>query len=625
MKNKKQLLFLLVAAVVAVCILAWLTYRYVPWHKIIKVPTSNEAAFVRSTTLNTTAPNALYFDFEVAPGQDTPHGIYEGIAHSGKCSAKAFGKNSFSVSVVRSAGEIGLSNLNGVAMSAWVYVMPTGNEVNGSLVFAVNNSVGVNICWKGVHFNGPMIPQEKWTKISAYFDLSDVRLRTDDQVQLYFWNNSNTELLVDDFYFVFGAPRDRIGDSALVDMTRAIPPIAGFNTPPFPVNWLQKEEIRNGDKVFLLMHGESGSGEIGPADRVLSGHFITPGEGTESMLVISPDGKPGLFHYCPEIRSFIQIPLDCPENLSGLLTGSALATGRFFPSGYDQFLVAGPEGFALFEITKTGAPCRSGNAIGAGLKLVWSSGKPGLHGIIPREGTPPVCGDLNGDRLTELLLTDREGSWKLLRFIPDRNSGGGWTPLATGEEYPVREWNQGLAVCRITAGKYLSRFNRDVLLTTLRNKKSGKSGYSLLCYDDAGRKFLPPHKERYGNEGVTIGLDTLKPGDQIFGGISGRNAESILRYNRDWRFDLKEIRFNDTTFCILSNLDFSGFTGDRNPKFYEILTLHTGNWIDPGITSVLVIARNCHDPGYRGGPCTAYEEVPELPSTLQVYSLNRQK
>jgi len=625
MKKRKKLLYLTSTAILCITILTFLILRYVPWHKIMKVPTSNETAFIGNDTFPNPAPNTLRFDFEVAKGQDVPNGIYKGIAHSGEYSAKAFGKNSFSVSVVRTASEIGLANLTGVAMSAWVYVLPTDNGVNGSLVFAVNNSVGVNTCWKGVHFNGPLIPLKKWTKITGYFDLSGVRLRSDDQIQLYFWNDSNTDILVDDFYFVFGAPRDRKGDSAVVDMTKEIPFAARFNTPPFQTTFLEKREIHNGNTVFLVVDGEIKKGEITPTDKVISGNFLNPVGGTESMLVIKPDGKPELYHYCPDRQVFEQIPLDCPAELQPLFRDCSWGKGKFFPSSNDQLFVTGAGGIAMFGIEKTGTPYSIRNGVSATIKIFWISSELMLDEVTVTEKNPPVCGDLNGDKLTELIVFDEEGSWKLLKFVAGGQGGGRWIPLATGEEYKIREWNPGLNLFRVTAGRYLARFDRDILLTIFRGKKSGKSGYSLLWYSIPDKKFLPPHKGRQGNEGITIGLDTLKPGDPLFQGSFTRKYLSFLRYNRDWRFDLKEIRFNDTTFQVIQNIDFTGYPGDQNPKYYEILNVFTGNWIDQAVTSILVIARNCKDPDYKGGNCTVYEELPALPNTLQIYSLPIQK
>ncbi|MBL7138313.1 MAG: hypothetical protein ISS17_06035 [Bacteroidales bacterium] len=606
MKNKKRLFIILGLAVILLAILAVVVIRYVPWHKLMKVPTSNEGAFIQQDPLRNVAPNALSFDFEVDSTQDVPHGIYKGIAHSGNYSAEVFGKNSFSVSVVRTAGEIGLENLNAVAMSAWVYAFPTDNEVNGSLVFAANNSVGVNLCWKGVPFTGPMIPKEQWTKISGYFDLSDVRLRPDDKIQLYFWNNSSTDLLVDDFYYVFGAPRERLGDSGRIDMTKKEGYTPGVNYPPFPPLFLQKQQINNGDGVFLIHHDNVNAGEITPDDQVIAGNFITAPGALQSMLVIKSDGKPELYHYCEKYNSFQEIILDCPADLYPILQGFTWMKGSFLSSPGDQLFVAGPNGMILIGFEATAVPC-SRNDVAARVKVLWRTDESQLAGVTLQHDRQLTSGDLFGDRAEELLLFDKDGSWKILQFSPAGLSGGEWIVAATGEEYKVREWNRGLVEFKAIAAPYLSACNHDIILTVFRDLKSGKNGYTLLRYQPADRKFVKVFPDRQGSVGLTIGIDTLKLADQLMPGhFQPGDPLSFFRYNRDWRYDLKEIRFNDSTFQILASVDFTGYDEDQNPKYYEILKLCTGNWIDQAVTSVLVIGRNRPDS--------------DLPNTLQVYS-----
>ncbi|TSA26582.1 MAG: hypothetical protein D4R67_07645 [Bacteroidetes bacterium] len=625
MKKRTRWIFLIGLAIILAAVVVMVVIRYVPWHKFMKMPTSNEMAFIQKDPLQQLAPNTLQFDFEVDSSRDVPNGIYKGIAHSGNYSAKAFGKNSFSVSVVRAAGEIGLENLNGVAMSAWVYAFPTENEVNGSLVFAVNNSVGVNICWKGVHFSGPIVPQEQWTKISGYYDLSDVRIRNDDQIQLYFWNNSSTDLLVDDFYFVFGAPRERIGDSARVDMTREQGTGPRFNTPPYQPFLLHKQEIGNGEGTYLIRSGGTGSGEITPADQVFSGQFISAPGDLQSMLVIKPDGKPELFHYCREMKRFVEISLECAEDLVPILTGPILMKGSFLPGGKDQLFAAGTGGMALLAFESTVAPC-SRNHPGARVKVVWQSDNPDLNGIPLHQDRQLTSGDLNGDGVDELLLFEKDGSWKILRFAPGGSSGGDWREVADGKEYKVREWNPGWVEFRAIAGPFLSSSGQDLVLTIFRELKNGKQSYSLLRYLSGDGKFTEVFPDKQASAGLTLGIDTLKLTDQLLPGdfLPGKPL-TFLRYNRDWRYDLKDIRFNDTTFQVLSAIDFTGYEGDRNPKYYEILKLYTGNWIDPSFSSVLVIGRNCQDPDYAGGPCETYEENPALPDMLQLYSFTPSK
>ncbi|NQV03588.1 MAG: hypothetical protein HQ542_13140, partial [Bacteroidia bacterium] len=569
MKNRKRLFIILGIALILLTILALLVIRYMPWHKLMKVPTSSEAAFVQQDPMRSLAPNSLSFDFEVDSTQEVPKGIYKGIAHSGNYSAKVFGNNSFSVSVVRTAGEIGLKNLNAVAISAWVYAFPTDNEVNGSLVFAVNNSVGVNLCWKGVHFTGPMIPREQWTKVSAYYDLSDVRIRPDDKIQLYFWNNSSTDLLVDDFYYVFGAPRERLGDSTRADMTKKEGYKPQFNYPPFQLMILQKQDIGNGDGLFLVQNKKTQTGGITPADQVISGNFITAPGALQSMLVIQPTGKPALYHFCQTNSQFEEIALDCPEDLYPLFQECTWLKGSFLPQPGDQLFVAGPGGMALLGFETTSAPCTRSGSSGR-LKILWRSDKPLLADVALKNERQLTSGDLDGDRIDELLLFDKKGSWKLLKFVPSGPTSGNWKEKATGEEHKIREWNRALVEFNATAAPYLSTYNNDLILTIFRELKSGKKSYTLLRFLPADGKFVKVFPDRNGSVGLTIGIDTLKLSDQLLPGhFQPGKPLSFFRYNRDWRYDLKDIRFNYSTFQILSSIDFTGFVGDQNPKYYE--------------------------------------------------------
>ncbi|MBE0648598.1 MAG: hypothetical protein IH596_12550 [Bacteroidales bacterium] len=625
MKKRKRLFILLGLAVVLMAALVIVGIRYVPWHKFIKVPTSDELAFIQKNPLQNTVPNSLSFNFEMDSTQATPGRIYKGIAHSGSYSAKVFGKNSFSVNVVQRAGDIGLENLNGVALSAWIYVFPTTNEVNGSLVFSVNNSVGANICWKGCSLSGPLIPTGEWFKMSGYFNLSDVRLRSDDQIQLYFWNNSDTEILVDDLYYVFGAQRERPGDSARVDMTREPGYTAQFNFPPFRTQWMQKQPIGNGDNLFLIARDQKTEGEITPADQVIAGNFITPKGTLQSMLVISPEGKPSLYHYCNSTGTFAEILLECDPTLYPLLRGGILQKGSFVQSSGDQLFIAGPRGMALLGFEATTDLCGRKPA-DTRMKVLWQLPGNTLADVPLTDALQVTSGNFYGNGTDELLLFGNEGSWKILRFSPSGSSASTWKTMASGEEYKIREWNKALMEFKATAAPYLPACKNDLVLTRFRDLKTGNDGYTLLRFLPGNNKFVKAFSDSRGSLGMTIGIDTLKMTDLIIPGrfLPGQPI-SFLRYNRDWRFDMKDIRFNDSTFQILNNIDFTGYSSDQNPKYYEILRLHAGNWLDPDVTSVMVIARNCSDPDYHGGDCNGYEENPDLPNTLQLYSFTPNK
>jgi hypothetical protein len=271
MKRTQKRIAILTVSIILLIIAVMAGIRYLPLNMILRISSSPETEFVSSTRISQQAPNSLFFDFEVDPNTGNKDGLRQGIAHSGQFAAKAFGKNSYSISINRTAGEVGLDNLKAVGLSAWVYIFPTEKEIQGAYVFSVNNDLGVNICWKSVSVSGNDLPKEKWFKISGLFDLSDIKWKPEYKIQVYFWNNSSSDILVDDYFIVFGGPKERRGDSALVDMTREQPFVPRFNYAPFPFFYFEKQEINNLNSSFIINDRNSKDGYISPLARILSG------------------------------------------------------------------------------------------------------------------------------------------------------------------------------------------------------------------------------------------------------------------------------------------------------------------------------------------------------------------
>jgi hypothetical protein len=73
----------------------------------------------------------------------------------------------------------------------------------------------------------------------------------------------------------------------------------------------------------------------------------------------------------------------------------------------------------------------------------------------------------------------------------------------------------------------------------------------------------------------------------------------IFRYNRDWRFDLKEISFSDSAFRIHSRVDFQGYDRDCNPKYYESLMLVPGHFLGPSVISFLAVGHVAKERNYQ--------------------------
>ena len=566
---------------------------------------SPETAFVNRNNIGKMAPNALSFNFEVDPKSGDQKGLYQGIAHSGRFSAKAFGKNTYSVTIERKAGDIGLENMKGVALSAWIYVFPGTKDLESSLVFSASNN-GLNLTWQGVTLHGNEIPREKWFKISGFFNLSEITFNPDTKLQFYFWNNSANDILFDDLYVVFGGPSQRRGDSALVDMTRESSFTPRFNFPPYPFHYFLKDEISNRNSSFLVNHENLKEGEIQPSDKVIAGHFATPLQGAEDILVVKKDGNAELFVFAKEPGVFRKITTVFPANAG--LKMSTILKGTFSGNN-DQLLLIGENGISICTPEKINSNISSGKDK-TGKQFQWKSEKILLPGNLEFKGVSWFAADLNGDKFSELLAVEPDGSWKIFSFSANISH-----PVVneSGKSGTIPQWSSTMMEKQITAGKFIQKYTQDLLLTIFKEK--GKPGYSytIFRFDPGSRTFISCFPEKQGKLGKTIGRDTLKPTDEFFiGNFDNSGVRKIFRYNRDWRYDLKEMRFNDTTFQVLANVDFKGFEKDHNPKYFESLRICPGTFLKPGLSSLLMIQKNPKNPASR-----------ILPETIQIYSFDK--
>jgi hypothetical protein len=568
-----------------------------------------ESEFVNKEKLRNSAPNALSFDFEVDPKSGDQKELYKGIAHSGIFSAKVFGKNSFSIVIERKAGDIGMENMKAVALSAWVYVFPGKNDVESSLVFSGSTN-GINLTWQGVTLHGNDLPRGKWFKISGLFNLSEIIFKPETKLQFYFWNNSANDILMDDLFVAFGGPGERRGDSTFVDMTKGMPFVSKFNSPPYPFHYFMKDEINNENSKYLVNHEDKKEGEILSSDQLITGHFASVLLETEDILVIKKEGKTDLFIFdktrCLFQKATNVFPADA-------IPGTNLKTilkGNFTNKNNDQLIGIGLSSAFLLSPEKNKDINPSSGQIKSGAQLKWNSIRISLSENPEIKGTVYSAADLNGDKITELLAVHPDGSWKIYSFSTNPLHP---VIIESGKTGSVAEWNEMKMEMKITVGKFIQKYSQDVILTVFREK--GKHGYSFMIsrFDQGSRSFISYFPEKQRHLGKTTGSDTLKPTDEFFvGNFDNSGVQKIFRYNRDWRYDLKEIRFNDSTFQVLANIDFTGYEKDHNPKYFESLKIFSGSFLKQSQSSLLLIQKNPANKDFMG-----------LPETIQIYSFSK--
>ncbi|MEI6455910.1 MAG: hypothetical protein WCO93_06440, partial [bacterium] len=507
--RKRKKLFIFSILLLASVIVFGLGLKYLPIHKIFSVQSSPENVFTVNPQNGQQAPHSLLIDFEVAPGKTPPDGLYKGMAHSGIYSSKAFGKNSYSAAIERTFSEIGIPDPESVGWSSWIYVFPTEREVKATFVLSVANELGVNVLWKGIGLSGPGIPQGKWFKISTNTSLSGIKFKPSYKVQIYLWNDSSTDILVDDYYVVFNGTSERRGDSTLVDMTRNIPFTPAFNRPPFRTSLLEKEQINNQNSRFLVLNQSIKEGNIKPDEMIIAGNFQGRTGATDEILVLGKDGKPGLFAFCPDEKRFIKITINISSEVSPFLYARNLWKGRFIRETGDQVLIEGEKEWILGKFEMAKDPCNQSDNPVADFRILWRSAIPDLK-ILPQNDVKSLhTGDFDGDQITELLISKPDGSWRMIRL--SAGSGGSFTSVAEGSV--VADWNRDNGKFTITPGRFLNRLKQDVILTVFINKETGKPDYSLLRFSLGRAIFETLFTLPVNNPGKTVGPDSLQVSD----------------------------------------------------------------------------------------------------------------
>ena len=74
----------------------------------------------------------------------------------------------------------------------------------------------------------------------------------------------------------------------------------------------------------------------------------------------------------------------------------------------------------------------------------------------------------------------------------------------------------------------------------------------------------------------------------------------------------------------IGTVDFKGYSNDYNPKYYEMVKIIAGNFVSPKQTSLLVMMCNCADKNFDGKHCNTIENLPYLPNSTQLYSIEKQ-
>lgn len=218
--------------------------------------------------------------------------------------------------------------------------------------------------------------------------------------------------------------------------------------------------------------------------------------------------------------------------------------------------------------------------------------------------TKKIAGDFNADGKTDLLIVNRKkGSWELFDF-----NNKNWNLVLKGNDYLSTIWLDDNNKAFVS--KLFSKDNKDALIIL------NKNNYSTLQLNRKTNAFeetkvdLSPY-----DTGLFSNTSCVYDGN-----FDGGTGQQFLKFDTEWRFDLKLIGIDATGFNIINTIDFKGYSNDYNPKYYEFVKIISGKFVNSAKTSLLLMMRNCADNNFNGKHCNQFENVPSLPNSTALYN-----
>jgi len=612
MFSKRIFLYVFFAALF---ILFLIGARYVYKKKFVKIPTiqpvSNNISNSETKEDYLNNKQVLFVDFE---NYDKKDELYDKEAFSGKYSYKVFGKNSFSAVITKPVADVGKENLTRVGFSAYVYIFSENfDKLKADLVFSIVDSKGNNIVWKNVNMSSVFMNAQKWTKISGAYDLDINTIPNDCVIKTYLWNDSKTKILIDDILVVTGKDQSYRGDTTYCDNTVENGWTKSFNYPPFPNQFLVDEEINNEHSEYLIKSNTGVAGRLLPDTKICIGNFYNAANQKDKILAVEGN-QLNAYSYCEKDKVFSH------DLTIGLSKKDTLwHTAKFYPAKFsgksdDEIFLADAVSKKVILVSinnEMSSPCQK-KSVEMKLNTLWE----GSFNNFERNGTLPAyfaTPYLFNSQQANLLVVYSDGNWQVFEFQKTN-----WVAVAQSKK-PVKEWTEAEFNNNFVSGNFLAKSTGDLLLSVSTSKKNKQSVYSLWAFNKESKNFI----EVNSSQKLKVkGIDTLKASDYLFAakGISDGALSTLIRYNTDWRFDLKNIAFNDTTYKILSTVDFKGYTKDYNPKFYEVVRLIPGCFIEKNKTSIITLCYNCKNDGINNSKCKQYVNHTFLPNALHVFT-----
>jgi hypothetical protein len=544
---------------------------------------------------NNIKQSSFHFDMENDSLLQNTVSLTDELSLSGKYSSVMKGRDQTSVMICKGIESVVNDTLRNLTASVWIY--PLTENVNCVLTLEVRSVDDEQIYWSGKSTEKMNLKARQWEKLNSLFNIEPEdysKFNPDDEICIYLNNKSDATVYADDFDVSFGPTPSRPGNQTIVDMNAREGGVYNYERyhPPYRTSDMQLKNIGNSDSQFLVGSDTIEQACLSPYDILFSGNFSGHSALTDELLSINSKDL-SLFHYCENKKRFI---------LDGVISFDKnnypydnITTGDFNGDGKKEILLLSSGTSSMYSISTLSKNSCNDIMKGISLNELWK-------GKLENKNMKFLTGNYSGNIADELFFAGKNGNIILKGF-----ENGKWKTLLE-DTVPGAIFSDSSTSVSI---KYLSTDYENIISIYSQNKII-KGQILDFKANKLNRQHMPDESSLYNFFAADDQLFPIRTKDP--------KKENILSYNARWRFELKNITYDKKGFYIASIPEFTGYTSDQNPKYYEVVRLLPGNFTG-GATNILCILRNCADKNFDGRGCKNFESMNELPNRIQVYSL----
>ncbi len=484
-------------------------------------------------TTSIESPRSKLIDFEEL---NDPR-ISSKYAKSGYYSTYAEGVNGFSASITIPFKDMDIRNINSLSLS-FNYLSETSN-LDAVFVVAVCDSTNKDVLWQGIDLSKAGFKEKVWETANGSILIPEDVAKPGNSIKVYLWNRNENKVFLDDVYLVI-KEKNLSNDSLqpAFNLMSEKKYQAKANHPPY-------DFLNVTCQKFSATSNTSLNKIFTKNSRVLSGRFNK--EISKDLLFCNQAGKNYLMSF--ENNEIVYNEVKFSEEI--------IKNSEFYTdNGY--LFVCSPNSEML-----------------------------NIYQFNPKKNEFVKVHNIAAVPTSKIIAITNNSDNSFSVFL---NDGNILTYISKGEFVlgnKCKPVNPNLANIKFQKADFFNKKKAEVLLIYLEKEQNK---YVFLSYDSVSGTWVLSNN--HNNKSVQS-FDKLDfASDYFVVDYNKSGQKEVLQFNKTKRFDLRLINFDMLTYNILFNIEFRGFLGKQNPKYYEVSKIVSGDFIGDDCSEIIIFQDN---------------------------------